>query len=179
VRTIVLEPKSAEFEALLKRRQSLGQDLYDEVWENEYHMAPAPHGSHGYVGGQLAGLLLPLAQRAGLIVTDPFNLGGPDDYRVPDRGLLREEPTTTFIPTAAVVVEVVSPGDETWQKLDFYAAHSVDELLIADPAKRSVTWLVLHGGRYVEAEYSPLLRISVAKLTEQIKWPATNRPGQA
>jgi Uma2 family endonuclease len=69
------------------------------------------------------------------------------------------------------VVEVVSPGDESWQKLDFYAAHSVDELLIADPAKRSVTWLVLHGGRYVDAEYSPLLRSKVAKLTEQIAWP--------
>ena len=69
------------------------------------------------------------------------------------------------------MVEVVSPGDETWQKLGFYAAHSVDELLIADPAKRSVTWLVLHAGRYVEAEYSPLLRVDVAKLTEQINWP--------
>ena len=168
----MLEPKPAEFEALLERRRALGQDLYDEVWEGDYHMAPAPHSSHGYVGGQLAVLLHPLAQQAGLIDTDPFNLGSPDNYRVPDRGLLRAVPTTTYVPTAALVVEVVSPGDETWQKLGFYAAHSVDELLIADPAKRAVTWLVLHGGRYVEAEYSPLLRVDVAKLTEQINWPA-------
>jgi Uma2 family endonuclease len=167
----VLEPRPAEFEALLVRRRALGQDRYDEVWKGEYHMAPAPHSSHGYVGGQLAVLLHPLAQRAGLIDTDPFNLGGPDDYRVPDRGLLRAVPTTTYLLTAALVVEVISPGDETWQKLDFYAEHSVDELLIADPAKRSVTWLVLHAGRYVEAEYSPLLRITVAELTEQIDWP--------
>jgi Putative restriction endonuclease len=138
VRTIVLEPKPAVFEALLERRRALGQDLYDEVWEGDYHMAPAPHSSHGYVGGQLAVLL---------------------------------HPSTTYVPTAALVVEVVSPGDETWQKLGFYAAHSVDELLIADPAKRAVTWLVLHGGRYVEAEYNPLLRVDVAKLTEQINWP--------
>jgi hypothetical protein len=44
--------------------------------------------------------------------------------------------------------------------------------LIADPAKRSVTWLVLHAGRYVEAEYSPLLGVTAAKLAEQIDWPA-------
>jgi Uma2 family endonuclease len=106
--------------------------------------------------------------------TGPFNLGIPDDYRVPDGGLHRGVPLATFVPTAAVVIEIVSPGDETWQKLDFYAAHSVDELLIADPAKRSVTWLVLHAGRYIEAEYSSLLRVSSAKLTEQINWPATD-----
>jgi Uma2 family endonuclease len=171
VRTIVLEPKPAEFAALLERRRALGQDLYDEVWKGEYHMAPAPHPLHGYVGRQLAVLLNPLAQQAGLVATDPFNLGSLDDYRVPDGGLHRELPPTTFVPTAALVVEVVSPGDETWQKLDFYAEHLVDELLIADPAKRSVTWLVLHDGRYIEAEYSPLLRTNVAKVTEQSNWP--------
>jgi Uma2 family endonuclease len=174
VRTVVLGPAPEEFEALLKRRQALGQDLYDEVWEGDYHMAPMAHSSHGYLDTQLAVLLHPLAQRAGLGETSAFNLGSPDDYRVPDRGLHRGIPSAVFVPTAAVVVEVVSPGDETWQKLDFYAAHSVDELLIADPAERSVTWLVLHGGRYVEAEYSPLLRVNVAKLTEQINWPATD-----
>jgi Uma2 family endonuclease len=174
VRTIVLEPASAEFEALLQRRQALGQDLYDEVWEGEYHMAPMARPSHGYVSRQLAVLLDPLVRQAGLVATDPFNLGSPNDYRVPDGGVHRGLPATIFVPTAAIVVEVVSPGDETWQKLDFYAAHSADELLIADPADRSITWLVLHAGRYVEAEYSPLLGITAAKLAEQIDWPATD-----
>jgi Uma2 family endonuclease len=174
VRTVVLEPKSAEFEALLKRRQALGQDLHDEVWEGEYHMAPMAHSSHGYLDDQLAVMLHPLARPAGLTGTGAFNLGSPDDYRVPDRGLHRGRPSAVFIPTAAVVVEIVSPGDETWQKLDFYAAHSVDELLIADPAKRSVTWLILHAGRYVEAEYSPLLGVSAAELTAQIDWPSVD-----
>jgi Uma2 family endonuclease len=176
VRTIVLDPKPEEFEALLKQRQALGQDRYDEVWEGEYHMAPMAHPSHGYVDDELAALLRPLAKRAALVGTSAFNLGSPDDYRVPDRGLHRGIPSATFVPTAALVVEVVSRGDESWQKLDFYAAHSVDELLIADPAKRSVTWLVLHGGRYVEAEYSPLLRVNVAQLAEQIDWPPVDDP---
>jgi Uma2 family endonuclease len=46
-------------------------------------------------------------------------------------------------PTAALVVEIVSPEDETWQKLPYYAAHEVDELLILDPEKRTVDWLGL------------------------------------
>jgi Uma2 family endonuclease len=174
VRTIVLEPAPEEFEALLKRRQALGQDLYDEVWKGDYHMAPMAHSSHGYLDTQLAVLLHPLARRAGQAETSAFNLGSPDDYRVPDRGLHRGIPSAVFVPTAAAVVEVVSPGDETWQKLDFYAAHSVDELLIADPANHSVTWLVLHAGRYVEAEASSLLGVKSAELAAQINWPATD-----
>lgn len=100
MRTVVLDPAPAEFEALLERRRALGQDLYDEVWEGEYHMAPAPHPFHGYIDRRLALLLEPLAQRAGLIGAGVFNLGSPDDYRVLDGGLHRELPTTTFVSTA-------------------------------------------------------------------------------
>jgi Uma2 family endonuclease len=71
-----------------------------------------------------------------------------------------------------VVIEILSPDDETWDKIDFYAAHSVDELLIADPRKVSVTCLVLDGDRYVEREISPLLRVGSAELSAQIDWPA-------
>ena len=48
-----------------------------------------------------------------------------------------------YLATAALVVEIVSPDDHTWEKLEFYAAHSVDELLIVDPAERRVHWLGL------------------------------------
>jgi Uma2 family endonuclease len=171
MRTVVLGPRPPEFEALLERRHALGQDLYDEVWEGEYHMAPAPHPFHGYIDGQLAVLVDPLAHQADLVGTGPFNLGSPDDYRVPDRGLHRGLPTRTFVPTAAIVIEIVSPDDETWDKIDFYAAHSVDELLIVDPLKRSVTWLVLGGGRYAERDSSLLLGISSADLAARITWP--------
>jgi hypothetical protein len=52
-----------------------------------------------------------------------FNLGEPDDYRVPDGGLFRPGPDELYVPTAELVVEIVSPGDESGQKLGFYAAH--------------------------------------------------------
>ena len=42
------------------------------------------------------------------------------------------------MPTAELVVEIVLPGDGTWDKLSFYAAHDVGELLIVDPQKGEV-----------------------------------------
>lgn len=72
-----------------------------------------------------------------------FNLGEPDDYRVPDGGVFRPGPDAVYVPTAAVVVEIVAPGDKTWEKLGFYGEHGVEELLIVDPQERRVHWLAL------------------------------------
>src|SRR5712692_10522064 len=63
--------------------------MFDEVWEGAYHLAPMAHAWHGYLDNVLAELLGPYARRAGLIGTGPFNLGEPDDFRVPDRGYHR------------------------------------------------------------------------------------------
>jgi Uma2 family endonuclease len=47
-------------------------------------------------------------------------------------------------PTAALAVEIVSPGDESWEKLPFYAAHKVEQVLIVDPATHTCHWQGLH-----------------------------------
>ena len=59
--------------------------------------------------------------------------------------------------TAALVVEMVSPQDATWQKLPFYAAHGVDEVLMVDRDDRSVQWLARAGEEYREIERSGLV----------------------
>lgn len=174
MRTVVLGQPPPELQALIKKRQSLGLDRFDEIWEGEYHMAPAAHFWHGYVDDQVAVLLAPLAEQAGLVRTGEFNLGEPDNFRVPDRGLHRSVISAVFVPTAALVVEILSPDDETWQKLDFYAAHAVEELLIVDPRDRSVTWLKLSDDRYVPTDRSDLLGIGPEELAAQIDWPATD-----
>lgn len=171
MRTVMLGSMPAHVAALVERRRSLGIDLHDEVWEGDYHMAPAPHPWHGYLDDEIAAALRPVARRVGLYGTGPFNLGGPDDYRVPDRGLQRTLPATTFASTAALVVEIVSPDDETWAKLDFYAGHRVDELVIVDPTQRSVTWLALEEDRYVEVRTSALLGVSADEVIRDISWP--------
>lgn len=171
MRTVVLGARPPELEAIIERRRVSGGDLYDEVWEGEYHMAPAAHPFHGYLDDEVAALLRPLARRAGLVGTGPFNLGSPGDYRVPDRGLHRELPRRTWVTTAAVVVEILSPDDETWDKLPFYARHHVDEVLVVDLERRRLMWFLLSAGGYREAPTSALLGASAGDLAEQVNWP--------
>ncbi|MGA2010896.1 MAG: hypothetical protein ABSH51_10270 [Solirubrobacteraceae bacterium] len=77
-------------------------------------MNPAPAGRRADIAQQLAEILGPPARRAGLVpMLSIFNLGEPDDYRVPDGGLHREREDRVYYATAALVVEIVSPADET------------------------------------------------------------------
>lgn len=136
-------------------------------------MVPAPSGPHGDIESQLHALLRPLAQQAGLKMIGQSNLGESEhDFRVPDGALHRSLPTGVWNPTAALVIEIVSPGDESWEKLPFYAVHDVDEVLIVDPAERSVSWLALEGGEYRPVEHSGLLDLGAQGLAEQLDWPA-------
>ena len=170
--TLVLDPQPSDFEALLEQRHRLGQDLLDEVWEGVYHVNLAPHSRHAHVVQQLAEVLGPAAREAGLVpMLSIFNLGEPDDYRVPDGGLFRPGPETMYAPTAALVVEVVSPGDKTYDKLSFYAAHRVDEALIVDPQERHAKWLGLAGGQYEPLEASGLIELGPDELARRIDWP--------
>jgi hypothetical protein len=173
VKTVVLGPPPAELEALIARRRKLGIDLFDEVWEGSCHMAPALHSGHGIVERRLAMLLEPFALRRSLIGTGPFNLGEQDDFRVPDGGYHRALPNAVFVPTAAIVVEVVSPDDETFAKFGFYAAHGVDELVVADPAERTVRWFARtpDGAGCAEVDGSALLGITAADASAAITWP--------
>ena len=171
MKTVVLGPRPGELQALIERRKRLGIDLFDEVWEGSYHVAPAAHPSHGYVDRQLSVVLAPYATAAQLIGTGPFNLGTQEDYRVPDGGYHRSLPTVVWVPTVAVVIEVVSPDDETYEKFGFYADHDVDELIIANPASRTIQCWKHGANDYTEAVSSELLAISTDTLTQLISWP--------
>ncbi len=170
--TVVLE-STPELEALKERRRRAGLDRLDEVWEGVLHMVPAPSHEHAVISQQLAELLGPLARAAGLEPTmHEFNLGESEqDFRVPDGGLHRPGASGIWHPTAALVVEIVSPDDETWQKLPFYAAHEVDEVLIVDSVERSVHWLHRTGERYSEARRSALIDLGPEELAGKIAWP--------
>jgi Uma2 family endonuclease len=171
MKTVVLGPRPHELETLIERRRALGLDTYDEVWEGTYHVAPAAHPAHGFVDHSLAVLLDPYAKATGLVATGPFNLGTPEDYRVPDQGYHRSLPDEVWVTTAAVVVEVVSPDDETYAKFGFYAAHGVEEILVADPRERSVRCFRVEGGEYMEAPASEVLGVRADALTNGIDWP--------
>lgn len=171
--TLVLGSPPPELEALLERRQRAGVDRLDEVWQGVRHMVPAPSSEHARVAQQLAERLGPPARAAGLLpAMHEFNLGESEyDFRVPDGGLLRPGAAGVWLSTAALVVEILSDDDETWQKLPFYAAHHVDEIVIVDPTRRTVAWLVLRDGEYQPVERSGLIELGAVDLADRLDWP--------
>jgi Uma2 family endonuclease len=171
IRTVLLGEPPPPLAAWLERRRALGQDLYDEVWEGEYHVAPAAHRRHGDVEAQLAVLLHDRARTRGLWPTGPVNIGEPDDYRVPDRAFFYERVPLVFLPSAAIVVEVVSPADESYAKLGFYFGAGVEEVLIADPEHRHVEWYQRGPSGFVGAGRSSLLDLGDEELATEIDWP--------
>jgi Uma2 family endonuclease len=172
MKTVVLDPPPIEVQQLIERRKQLGLDLYDEVWEGTYHMTPAPRARHGYLLDELVRVLRPFMEPAGLVGTAPFNLGDADDYRVPDYGYHRGMPDleAIYLSTAAVVVEVVSPGDETYDKLPFYASHKVDEVIIVVPAQERVELLALVRDHYEAADRSAVLGVGASDLAAAVRW---------
>ncbi len=169
--TLVLDPPPPELTALIAKRRALDLDRFDELWEGVLHMNPAPHGRHARLQAQLIKLLGPLAEAAGLIDLYVFNLGASDDYRIPDAGLLHPGPDELYYTTAALVLEIVSPGDQSYEKLPFYATRHVDEVLIVDPLARTVHWLALTGGSYEPIDASRVITLGPAELAERISWP--------
>jgi Uma2 family endonuclease len=91
----------------------------------------------------------PLAQARGLV--PHFETGLFDDeadYRVPDLLFCRPEHLSERGAEGAdIVVEVRSPDDESYAKLDFYAAKGVGEVLVLHPKGRRFELFRLVDGR--------------------------------
>lgn len=74
------------------------------------------------------------------------------------------------MPTAAIVVEVRSPDDETYDKFAFSFEHGVEEILVADLASKSVRWFVRSPGTLVANERSQLLGLTNLDVAKVLKW---------
>lgn len=122
-------------DAMLDERRRLGLDGRDEMWVGELHMVPPGGGRHQRFGTQLLVVLAPLAEDRGLAPSYETGLFRTDtDYRVPDQLYCRpEDRSERGAEGAELVIEIRSEGDETYDKLDFYAERGVREMLIAYP----------------------------------------------
>jgi Uma2 family endonuclease len=170
--TLVLDPQPAWVERLLEERRRSGADRRDEVWEGVLHVIPPPSVEHERLAHALHVLLDPRASAVDLVVVGTVGIGTEDNYRVPDLALLRPGYAPQWNGTAALIVEIVSPRDDAWEKLPFYARHQVDEVMIVVPAERGIRWL----GLEADAEYSPLdrsrlLEVGTTELAAQLIWP--------
>jgi len=68
-------------------------------------------------------------------------------------------------------VEVVSPDDQTFAKLPFYAAHAVDEVLIVEAGLRTARWFINTGDVYDERHASLLVGTTSAEVAAGLRWP--------
>jgi Uma2 family endonuclease len=139
-------------QALLADRLWRGADRWDEMWDGELHMVPPPSERHQDVSFRLIRVLGSIAEERGLLArfeTGLFRPGVENDYRVPDQlyatPALRSE--RGIEGAAELVVEILSPTDETYRKLDWYASVGVGEVLVVDPETRRVELFALRGGR--------------------------------
>jgi Uma2 family endonuclease len=136
-------------ESLLDERRRLGLDVFDEVWGGVPHMVPPPSGEHQRLELKLGSVLLSAATRRGLVASNETGLfAADDDYRVPD--IVVSQPANCsqrgVDDTAELVVELRSPGDESSEKLPWYAARGVAEILVVDPGTRQFELYRTEGG---------------------------------
>jgi Uma2 family endonuclease len=147
---------------LLEQRRRTGADQWDELWEGVLHMPPMPNFDHQGLAQDLEDWLRRnwARPRKGRVYQE-VNIapagGWPDNYRIPDLILLPRERLVGirgeyFEGPPLVVVEIRSPGDESYEKLPFYADLGTPEAWIIDRDSRAIEVLVLNRGAYVGVE---------------------------
>ncbi len=138
---IVLDP--AMEQRLKADREASGLDRYDEVWEGVYMMAPLADDEHQDLQTQLGGVLLVrvgwtgLGQvRTGVNVSDREH-DWTKNYRCPDVAVFLPDTKarncdTFWLGGPDFAIEIISRGDRSRDKFDFYAKVGVRELLLVD-----------------------------------------------
>ena len=138
--TMVLDPYVEE--QVLALRVGTDGDRYDEVWEGVYIVTPLPSNEHQRLVHKLSMIL---GQVLDADVGDVFsgvNLSDRDtgwktNFREPDvavflRGGRAIDRGTHWQGAADFLVEIISPGERTREKIPFYSSIGVVELLIVD-----------------------------------------------
>ena len=128
---------------LIAERRRLGHDRWDEVWEGVYVMNASPNDEHQEVQMRLIREFGDVVDepglgkvRAGVNVSDREHDWGKN-FRCPDVVVYLNDTkavnhNTFWYGGPDFAVEIVSPGDRSREKLDFYAKVGTRELLIVD-----------------------------------------------
>jgi Uma2 family endonuclease len=134
----------------LAERKNSDAAQWDEMWNGVLHMPPMPNGMHQDFAGDLRDFLKwEWAKPSGGLVRHEVNLTTPEDeahwtlnYRIPDlvlldRGRLHIDKNEYMAGAPLVVVEIKSPGDETYDKFPFYAGLGIPEVWVFDRDTRA------------------------------------------
>ena len=162
---LILDPTlEAEFR---QSRAGVGDDRLDEVWEGVSVVSPLPNDEHQDIQLNLAMSLAAVVRdsglgrvRAGVNVSDRAD-GWTHNYRAPDVVVyLHTNPAvnhgTFWRGGPDFAAEIVSPGEDAYAKLGFYAAVGTRELLVVHRDPWALELFVLVGGALVLAGRSEL-----------------------
>lgn len=143
---------------ILAWRKRTGAHQRDEMWDGVLHMPPEPNRHHQDLEGSMETFLRTRwARPRRCKVYHRINLAlpgrWPDDFRIPDLVLLTPErffidKNEYFEGAPAVVVEIYSPGDEAYEKLEFFARLGVPEVWIVHRDTKEAEIHALEGGVY-------------------------------
>jgi Uma2 family endonuclease len=145
-------------DALIAQRRASGTDRWDEVWEGVYVLMPLPNDEHQGLVQRLSTILdltvgmTGLGQvRPGVNISDRI-VDWTQNYRCPDvvvflEGTSAENHEAFWYGGPDFAIEVVSPGDRSREKLEFYAGVGTRELLIIDREPWSLELFRLHEGQ--------------------------------
>jgi Uma2 family endonuclease len=154
---------------LIAERRRSGHDRFDEVWEGVYVMNPLPNIEHQELVGELTYLLASVIKESqlgkvlpGVNVSDREH-GWKKNYRCPDIAVFLNESKAVNCDTFSfggpdLAVEIVSPGDRSREKLDFYAKVGTRELLLVDRKPWSLELYRLDGEKLIRVGKSTLAK---------------------
>lgn len=163
--TLITDPSLEE--RLKTQRHDWGGDRSDEVWEGTYVMSPLPNIEHQEIVSRLVRVLGDVVGWPGRGEVFPgVNLSdrGEDwehDYRAPAvavflPGNTAEKWKTHFRGPADFLVEILSAGDRTREKMPFYARLGVPEVLLVDRQPWAIELYRLQNGLLEKAGVSTL-----------------------
>lgn len=185
----ILDPHLEE--RLIAERQAAGADRYDEVWEGVYVMAPMPNNEHRNFVGDWTTVFKIAVQWPKLGSAYPgVNVSDRTDdwtknYRCPDVAVFLKETSAEnhgayWYGGPDFAIEIISDGDRTREKFDFYAKVNTRELLIVDRDPWALVLYRLNEGELTlvgksSPEESTVLQSAVVPLSFLMK-PGDERP---
>ncbi len=130
-------------EQVLASRVGTDGDKYDEVWEGVYIVTPLPSNEHQRLVNKLCVILSEAVEAkdlgdvfSGVNLSDR-NEGWDRNFREPDVAVFLHsgraiDRGTHWQGAADFLIEIISPGERTREKIPFYSSIGVVELLIVD-----------------------------------------------
>jgi len=176
---------------LIAERRAAGANHHDEVWEGTYVMAPSPNNEHQELVFEIGFVLREVVTiaRLGTVLPGTNLTDRSDDwtrnYRCPDlvvflKDTQAENRDSHWIGGPDLAVEIVSPGDQTRQKIPFYEKIGTRELLIVDRDPWQLELLRLVDGKLTKVGISTVDRpLALASESVPLSWqlqPAQGRP---